>query len=72
MCLYETTVFIFTLLLQYPDLKKAIDIEAHKNEIDDFDISPDGSKVKCILFFYPFYLIMDLQLIYIIVISYLL
>ncbi|XP_005098336.1 prolactin regulatory element-binding protein [Aplysia californica] len=30
---------------KYPDFKKVLDIHAHKNEIDDLDVSPDGSKI---------------------------
>jgi len=33
---------------KYPSMKKVTDVDAHKNEIDDLDVSPDGSKIVTI------------------------
>ncbi|GFN97213.1 prolactin regulatory element-binding protein [Plakobranchus ocellatus] len=35
----------FVRLWKYPELTKLWEVQAHKNEIDDIDFSPDGSKV---------------------------
>ncbi|XP_059174065.1 prolactin regulatory element-binding protein-like [Physella acuta] len=32
-------------LWRYPELEKVWEVQAHKNEIDDLDFSPDGSKI---------------------------
>ncbi|GFS17681.1 prolactin regulatory element-binding protein [Elysia marginata] len=38
----------FLRLWNYPDLTKLWEVQAHKNELDDLDFSPDGSKIVTI------------------------
>lgn len=49
--LYDISADIFTWIyekwihFQYPSMEKVFEVEAHKNDIDDVDISPAGDRV---------------------------